>query len=108
LTYTAAADGGHLEVLKWIFKNKPCFFNMSILEESAKKGHLEVIKWAREIGYKWQAHDKTCSNAASGGHLEVLKWAKEDGAPYDLEDLLHHGQHHKNILDWLEANLIYE
>jgi len=47
---------------------------------AAEGGHLEVLKWARENGCPW--NERTCSCAAKGGHLEVLKWARENGCPW--------------------------
>jgi len=44
---------------------------------AAQGGHLEVLKWLRDNGCPWGA--KTCTCAAVEGHLEVLKWAREQG-----------------------------
>ena len=48
---------------------------------AAEGGHLEMLKWARENGCPWD--EDTCANAAKGGHLEVLKWARENDCPWD-------------------------
>jgi len=53
---------------------------------AAEGGHLEVLKWARENGCPWDK--QTCAYAAKGGHLEVLKWARENGCPWDERDVL--------------------
>ena len=38
---------------------------------AAQGGHLEVLKYADEKGFKW--NDMSSYAAAKGGHLEVLK-----------------------------------
>ena len=52
---------------------------------AAEGGHLECLKYAHEKGCPWDA--KTCSEAAQRGHLECLKYAHEKGCPWDEEDL---------------------
>ena len=44
---------------------------------AAEGGHLEVLKWARENGSPWD--EDICAYAAESGHFEVLKWARENG-----------------------------
>ena len=70
---SAAAAGGHLEVLKWARTNG-CGWNHRVCTEAARHGHLEVLKWARSHGCPLDAD--TCSSAAAGGRLEVLQWAR--------------------------------
>ena len=74
-----AAEGGHLETLKWA-REKKCPWNTDTCAYAAKGGHLEALQWARENGCPWGA--RTCAYAAWGGHLEVLKWARENGCPW--------------------------
>ena len=43
---------------------------------AAEGGHLEVLKWLRfgsTTAYACRGMSGTCANAAAGGHLEVLK-----------------------------------
>jgi len=49
---------------------------------AAEGGHLEVLKWARENGCPWDRRTTECANA--GGHSDVLEWAKENGCPSDM------------------------
>jgi len=106
-TCANAAEGGHLEVLKWARENG-CPWDERTCANAAEGGHLEVLKWARENGCPWDegrartrrgrpprgaevgarerlpvGRGRTCANAAKGGHLEVLKWARENGCPWD-------------------------
>ena len=48
---------------------------------AAEGGQLEVLKWLRENGCPWC--ERTCMSAAKGGHLEILKWARENGCPWN-------------------------
>ena len=78
-----AAEGGHLEVLKWAREND-CPWDEWTCACAARGGHLEVLKWARANDCPWD--EETCACAAKGGHLEVLKWAREnDCCPWDGE-----------------------
>ena len=77
-TCSAAAKGGHLEVLKWA-RQHDCPWNSMTSKYAAQGGHLEVLKWAREH----DCHLNLCPVAARFGHLEVLKWAVEQGCPCD-------------------------
>ncbi|CAB9506500.1 ankyrin repeat protein [Seminavis robusta] len=75
-TCSAAACGGHLELLKWARENG-CPWDEETCWYAARHGHLELLKWARQHGCPW--NEETCSSAARGGHLELLKWARENG-----------------------------
>ena len=48
---------------------------------AAAGGHLEILKYLHEKGFPWDC--RTCRNAALGGHLEVLKYAHENGCPWN-------------------------
>ena len=58
-----------------------CKWNEKTCSGAAEGGHLDVLKWARENGCPW--NNWTCMYAAKGGHLEVLQWARENGCPWD-------------------------
>ncbi len=82
MTCAKAAEGGHLEVLKWAQSNLQsqwCPWNSKSQQicanAAARRGHLEVLKWARSQGCPWDAK-RTCASAAEGGHLEVLQWLR--------------------------------
>ena len=48
-TCTDAAQGGHLEVLKWSRENG-CPWNIVVVRAHATKGcHLEMVKWLRSM-----------------------------------------------------------
>ena len=75
---TAAAAGGHLEILKYLHE-KGFPWDYRTCRNAARHGHLEVLKYSHEKGCAWD--EGTCSEAAKGGHLDVLKYAHENGCP---------------------------
>ena len=46
---------------------------------AAQGGQLEILKWLRANGCPWD--ERTCSGAATGGHFDTLQWARENGCP---------------------------
>jgi len=100
-----AAEGGHLEVLKWAREND-CPWDKRTCAHAAKGGHLEVLKWARENGCPWD--ENTCACAAYRGHLEVLKWAHANGCPLfhstrlDLISMENRRGFQSEVVRWLE------
>lgn len=67
-----AAEGGHIEVLKWAKDNGCDFTNTYLCEHASKGGHLESLKWLRDtVGCFWD--EMSCAEAARNGH-EVLQW----------------------------------
>jgi hypothetical protein len=79
-TCSKAAYCGRLEVLRWL-REHGCPWDEATCAIAALGGHLTVLQWAREHHCPWNS--STSDNAASGGHLAVLQWAREDGCPWD-------------------------
>ena len=77
---SAAARGGHLEVLQYAHANE-CPWDEDTCSSAAVKGHLEVLQYARANGCPWD--ESTCRVAAGAGHLEVLQWARANGCPWN-------------------------
>ena len=101
-TCAFAAKGGHLEMLKWLREND-CPWDYQTCAYAAKGGHLEVLKWARESGCPW--NELTCEYAAEAGHLEILKWARENGCPWDEETCACAAlRGHLEVLKWAREN----
>ena len=99
---SGAAEGGHLEVLRWARANG-CPWSHMTCKAAARSGHLEVLKWMRANGCPWNT--ETCSGAAEGGHLEVLKWARENGCPWnELTCMVAAKEGHLEVLQWARAN----
>ena len=83
-TCSAAADGGHLRVLKYLHESG-CPWDEWTCSNAAFGGHLDVLRWCRAFGCPWNVI--TCQNAAEGGHLDVLKWlrSQDPPCPWDWE-----------------------
>jgi len=94
-TCVAAAQAGHVQILKLLRENG-CGWNKWVCLTAARNGHLEVLKWAWENGAPW--HLKNCAEKqicftsigappytmpiALSGHLEVLRFAIEKGGNF--------------------------
>ena len=102
-TASAAAWGGHLEVLQWA-REHHCPWNSSTPACAAAGGHLAVLQWAREQGCTWDSN--TCF-AANSGQLEVLKWVRENDATGEvwnerLVGFYAGGPREQEVLTWLD------
>jgi hypothetical protein len=71
---------------------------------AARGGHLEMLKYARANGCPWD--EGTCAAAARGGHLEVLQWARANGCPWDYRVVMIQAddESHREVLEWAEEN----
>jgi hypothetical protein len=49
-------------------------------DKAADGGHLETLKWVRANGGKWTSN--AADNAARGGRLETLKWIRSNGGEW--------------------------
>lgn len=69
----AAADGGHLDILTWLWANGSRECSTDAMDFAAINNHLHVLKWLHahtSVGCTHQAMD----GAATRGNFEVLKW----------------------------------
>ena len=68
---TAAASGGHLELLRWLVREAGCHpLDVTVSQAAARHGHLATLQWlVKEPGCPWD--EDTCSAAAREGHLEA-------------------------------------
>ena len=44
-TLNHALVGGHLEVVKWLWMNRPDTRSVDVTDRAAKRGHLHILKW---------------------------------------------------------------
>lgn len=77
LTIAAAANGGHLDIIKYLRK-----IGVQWDWQACANAANIVLKWVRTNGCPWSVH--TCANAGSSGHIQVLKWARTTGCPWNL------------------------
>ena len=84
-TFTAAAIGGNIDLLKWLRSQDPtCPWSEWTCSCTARYGHLDVLKWLRSQDPPCPWSRQTCAYAAQEGHLDVLKWLIDNGCPYDV------------------------
>ena len=76
----AAADYGHLEVVKWLCGEGGFEMDKGVMWRAAGGGNLELVQFLRGEGCPWNA--STCRFAVDYGHVEVLRWARENGCPW--------------------------
>jgi hypothetical protein len=76
-----AAHDGNLNLMKHMKKRYNYKWYETTSYEAAEGGHLEVLKFLREDGCPWSK--TICRYAASNGHLHVLKWLRENECPWD-------------------------
>ncbi|OQR90251.1 hypothetical protein THRCLA_09393, partial [Thraustotheca clavata] len=100
-----AAEGGHLEMLKWLHERGYQSISTDAMNWAANCGHLEVIKYLhehREEGCTTDAADFAAENA----FLDILKWLftnRSEGETAGAFDLAAKNGH-LHIVEWLHAN----
>ncbi|KAG1703745.1 hypothetical protein DVH05_006760 [Phytophthora capsici] len=75
---SAAAVGGHLEMLQWIFEHYPTGDSEFALLEAAKNGRLDMVQWLVEKEITTGARSAV-EAAYERGHLNVVQWLLERG-----------------------------
>ena len=78
-TCTAAASGGHLDVLKWA-RQELIPWGEDTFDEAVKNGHFELLRWAHGEGCKWSINSLrlACYNPR---HLDIATWLHEQNCP---------------------------
>ena len=67
-----------MEVLVWC-REKGCPWDSETSAAAAQGGHLPLLKWLHAAGCPWDG--ETMMEAARRGHREMFEWAKESGCP---------------------------
>ncbi|MEN0016368.1 MAG: ankyrin repeat domain-containing protein [Bacteroidota bacterium] len=90
----SAAEKGHLEIVKHIYKEN-CEVDLEILDEdgctplyiAAQNGHLEIVQYLKEHGAKCDTSNNSgmtpVNIAAQNGHLAAIQYLKEQGVRLD-------------------------
>jgi hypothetical protein len=111
----AAAQMGHVHVLRWLAAHDVQVMTPDAAESAARHGRLRVLTWLMGEGLELERIDGLCVSAASGGHLETLEWLYMVGCPCDRDEChaaaemnqkenewCHDG--HGEVMDWLRRN----
>jgi hypothetical protein len=83
-TFTNAAFGGHLELLKYLVSQpfqRQINWNLYICRSAARNGHLDILQYARGLTPPCPWDERVCAVAALGGHLHLLRWARTQREP---------------------------
>ncbi|CAH0519874.1 unnamed protein product [Peronospora belbahrii] len=103
---TVAARHGHLELLKWLFRNACGKYSTEVMNVAVRYGHLRIVQWLHV------RQSKSCTSdameiAAYNGHLEILKWLyanrSESCSSLAIEYAVKQG--HLRIAFWLHNNV---
>jgi len=123
LTAPYAAQGGHLDILKWLLGEEDSHWNRTVSNFAAYGGQLEVLKWLVTVGLSHRFHShfwfKPCDSqtayfAAKTGQLEVIQWLHKnnymrthvisysDQSTDEISEAAAKGGHLK-ILQWIKS-----
>ena len=95
-----AAQGGHLEVLKYLHEEVKAPLNSLTASFAALNGHLHILEYLVEREYD-EYNEGACTFAAMNGHLDCLKYLRETAkAPWDSEAV--RKAHTKNQIDCVQ------
>lgn len=107
-TFSNAAYGGHLDLLKLLVSlpDKPIDWNTNICVSAARNGYLHILKYARGLIPSCPWNHKVCAVAALGGHLSMLEWirAQPIPCPWDISACTQAAfGEHLNVLKYLRS-----
>jgi len=72
---TLAAEGGHLDCVRYIHTVVGTAWHRDVCSAAASNGHYEILSYAHKHGCPWD--DMTVENAARGNHVKCLQYALE-------------------------------
>ncbi|CAH0485614.1 unnamed protein product [Peronospora farinosa] len=101
----AAINGGHFNVVKWLFGNCNAGCSERAAETAASNGDLAMLQWLHQH-FREKCHSNVMDYAAMGGQLDVLKWLHEQGydgcTPLAMDTAAQDGR--LDIVQWLHEN----
>jgi hypothetical protein len=100
-----AADGGHLEILKYLHEEVKAPWDDCTASSAAHNGHLHILEYLVERKYD-QYDTWACKFAAMNGHLNCLKYLHETAkAPWDDWSVFYaHEKNHPECVQYLLDN----
>ena len=78
--FVAAAEGGHLKTLQWLYLNYINEFRLddgTVCKAAVESGSLDVLQWAHHKGFSLD--HEAFEAAVTGGSLEILDWLWHNG-----------------------------
>ena len=100
-----AADGGHLEVLKYLHEEAKAPWEWCTATCADEKGHLHILEYLVERKYD-KFDEWACMYVAEKGHLDCLKYLHETAkAPWDYRAVRRaHKNKHPECVQYLLDN----
>jgi F-box domain len=97
-----AAESGDLEMVKYLV-TKGYHLTQKIVTRAIKSGNILLLEWLLNHGCYWHILD--CQEAIEQGHLHVLKWRHANGHHIEsyITDYARRLQKH-DIVEWALAN----
>ena len=74
-----AAEGGHLEVARFLVKRWCCRATPLVVTRAAERGHVAVVAWLAQLSHYCDVPPAALEEAAAAGKLEVVKYLLESG-----------------------------
>ncbi len=101
-----AAGNGHLDLVKWLHKNRTDVCATNAMNYAALNGHLEVVKWLHKN--RTEGCTTFAMNYASfNGYLDVVKWLHENRSEGRITSAIDYAVRngHPDVIKWLSAHL---
>lgn len=98
---SAAAQGGHLEVLRWC-RSQGYAWPVGTSYLAATRGHFDVLRWLRANGCPWSP--STMAGAVEANNLEMLQWCRVNGCPWTKVHRTAAQLGNLEVLKWCHAN----
>jgi len=100
-----AAQGGHLEVLKYLHEEVKAPWTSGTASFAAESAQLHILEYLVERKYD-EFDEEACACAAMNGHLDCLKYLHETAkAPWDEEAVREaHDNEHTECVQYLLDN----
>ncbi len=111
----AAAEHGHVHILKWIHVDKEASLERGedvdpfegIITIAAANNRINVLEWAYRFGFSCWYHDSPLNAAIKNGHIDTVTYMYDRGAitkndflcPFTLDTIAKYGRF--GILDWV-------
>jgi len=99
-----AAFHGQTHFLQWLQEEKSLQLSEGLYNKAIRGGHINVLKWLREQEVPSPWDEYTFQHAALKGNLEVLQWLHDEGCPWDPSNSVYKGYVDSEAQEWLRTN----
>jgi hypothetical protein len=106
---TAAAEGGHLGVLRWMHASGRLCAKQNVCCLAAAHRHRPILEWMLALQHADPLHEtvwdrETCALAAETGDLGLLQWLRANGCPWDSDTIYRAArQGYADVVKWARA-----